>query len=215
MKKVILLGGGGHAKCVIDAMTLSGKFNLAGIVDVKAKAGRDILGVPVIGSDPDLPRIFRRGIKFCFICMGSVGDPASRIRLWKAAVSAGFAFPNVIHHSAMVSRHSSIGNGVYIGPGAIVNADAVVGDNCIINSGAIVEHDCRIGDFVHIAPGAVLSAGVEVGHRAHIGTGCAVIQYVNIGDDAMIGAGSVVVKGIPARSVCFGNPAKKTRRLVC
>jgi len=209
MKKVILLGGGGHAKCVIDAMRLEGKYSPHCILDLKKNAGKKVLGVPIAGSDADLPSYYRRGIRLCFVALGSTGDPVRRIALWKAAARAGFDFPSIIHPSAIVSVHAVIGCGVYVGPGAIINAGAVIGDGCIINSGAIIEHDCIIS---HIAPGAVLSGGVTVGDRTHLGTGCAVTHGVDIGADSIIGAGSVVVRNISPRVVCVGNPAKKIRR---
>lgn len=211
MKKVILLGGGGHAKCVIDAMLLGRKFAPACVLDLKERAGEKVLGVEITGSDAELPAYYRRGIKLCFVALGSTGDPARRIALWKLAVKAGFDFPAVVHPSAIVSSHAAIGRGVYVGPGAIINAGAVVGEGCIINSGAIVEHDCQIGEFAHIAPGAILSAGVEVGARSHLGSGCSLTQYLKVGADSILGAGAVAVKDIPARAVCVGNPAKKIK----
>lgn len=211
MKKVMILCGGGHAKCVIDAMRLGGKYAPHCVLDVKERAGEKVLGVKISGSDADLPAYYKRGVKLCFVALGSTGDPARRIALWKLALKAGFELPSIIHPSAVVSSHASIGRGVYIGPGAIINAGAVIGEGCIINSGAIVEHDCRIGAFAHIAPGAVLSGGVIVGDRAHLGTGCSVTHGVGIGADSIIGVGSAVVKDIPARSVCVGNPARKIK----
>jgi len=211
MTKVILLGGGGHAKCVIGAMRLGGKYAPHCVLDLKERVGERVLGVKINGSDADLPSYYRQGIKLCFVALGSTGDPTRRIALWKLALKAGFDFPSIIHPSVVVSPHASMGRGVYIGPGAIVNAGAVIGEGSIINSGAIVEHDCRIGAFAHIAPGGVLSGGVIVGDRAHLGTGCSVTHGVSIGADSIIGVGSAVVKDIPARSVCVGNPARKIK----
>lgn len=211
MKKVVILGSGGHAKCVIDAMRLVGKYSPHCMLDLKERVGGKVLGVAITGSDFDLPAYYRRGLKLCFVALGSTGNPARRIVLWKLAIKAGFEFPNIIHPSAVVSAHAIVGCGVYIGPGAIVNAGAVIGDGCIINSGAIVEHDCTVGEFVHIAPGAVISGGVTVGDNVHLGTGCALTHCVKIGADSIIGTGSVVVKDIPTQVVCVGNPAKYIR----
>lgn len=211
MKKTIVLCGGGHAKCVIDAMRLGGEYSPHCVLDLKERIGEKVLGVKITGSESDLPEYFKRGVKLCFVALGSIGDPSRRIALWKIAAKAGFEFPNIIHPAAAVSAHASLGRGVYVGPGAIINASATVGDGAIINSGAIVEHDCRIGAFAHIAPGAVISGGVAIGDRAHLGTGCAVTHGVSIGKDSVIGAGSVVIKSIPAGTVYAGNPAKKIK----
>lgn len=211
MKKVLLLGGGGHAKCVIDAMRLGRELSPAGVLDMPERVGDSVLGVKIIGADSELATFRKRGFALAFVTLGSTGDPSRRIALAGLAAKAGCEFPNVVHPSASVSAHASLGRGVYVGPGAVVNAGAVVGDGCIINSGAIVEHDCRLGGYVHIAPGAVLSAGVEVGDRSHIGSGACTAHYLKIGADTVVGAGSVVVKDLPARAVCVGSPAKKIK----
>lgn len=211
MRKVLLLGGGGHAKCVIDAMREWRLYAPAGVLDLPGRKGDTVLGVKIIGSDEDLPAFRARGLRLAFVTLGSTGDPARRIALWELGEKAGFEFPNIIHPGAIVSEHARLGEGIYIGPGAIVNAGAAIGDGCIINSGAIVEHDCRLGNFVHLAPGAVLSAGVTVGDRSHIGTGCCTAQYLAIGEDTVVGAGSVVVRSLPDNAVCVGSPAKKIK----
>jgi len=211
MKKMMILCGGGHAKCVIDAIQLGGKYSPCCVLDLKERVGKKVLGIKITGSDSELAAHYRQGIKLCFLALGSTGDPSRRIALWKQAVKVGFDLPAIIHPSAVVSAHAEIGRGVYVGPSAIINAGAFIGEGCIINSGAIVEHDCRIGAFVHIAPGAVLSGGVIVGDRAHLGTGCSVMHGISIGADSIIGVGSAVVKDVPARTVAFGNPAKKIK----
>jgi sugar O-acyltransferase (sialic acid O-acetyltransferase NeuD family) len=211
MKKVLLLGGGGHAKCVIDAMRAWRSYTPVGVLDLPGRRGDTVLGVKITGSDSDLPAFYKRGLRLAFVSLGSTGDPARRLALWDLAEKAGYEFPNIIHPASIVSEHARLGEGVYIGPGAIVNAGASVGDGCIVNSGAIVEHDCRLGNFVHVAPGAVLSAGVTVGDRSHIGTGACTAQYLAIGEDTVVGAGSVVVKNLPAKAVCVGNPARKIK----
>lgn len=211
MKKVIILCGGGHGKCVIDAMRLGGKYSPHCVLDFKERVGQKVLGVKITGTEADLPSYFKRGIKLCFLALGSTGDPSRRIAMWKLAEAAGFDFPPIIHPSSVVSKDATIGRGVYVGPGAVINSGASIGEGCIINSSAIVEHDCRIGAFVHIAPGAVLSGGVIVGDRSHLGTGCSVMHRIKIGEDSVIGVGSAVVKDVPARTVCFGNPARKIK----
>lgn len=211
MMKVLLLGGGGHAKCVIDALKAGKKFTPAAVFDLPARAGGEVLGVKISGSDADLPAWRKRGFKLAFVALGSTGDPARRAILWKKAAAADFDFPNIVHPSAIVSKFADLGRGIYVGPGAIVNAGAVIGDGCIINSGAIVEHDCRLGEFVHAGPGAVLCAGVEIGSRSHIGAKAAVVQYLEIGSDTIVGAGSAVVSDLPSHAVCVGVPAKKIK----
>lgn len=210
-KKILLVGAGGHCKVVLDLLLCSNEFEIAGIIDKKERVGKRILGVKVNGTDSDMPRFLKAGIKYCFISVGSVGDPCLRIKLYDLAKRSGFIFPNLVSPHALVSSHASLGNGNFIAPGAIVNAGSKIGDNCIVNTGAIIEHDCGIGDHVHIASGSVLSGGVSVGDHSHIGTGTFVIQCVKIGERTIIGAGSVVTKDIRKGVVAYGNPCMEIK----
>ncbi|MFA5149156.1 MAG: acetyltransferase [Candidatus Omnitrophota bacterium] len=208
-KKILLVGAGGHCKVILDLLLRSKEFKVAGIIDKKERIGERILGVQVNGTDPDLPRFIKAGVRHCFISVGSVGDPRLRVKLYDLARNAGFAFPNLVSPHAIVSSYASLGNGNFIAPGAIINAGSKVGDNCIINTGAIIEHDCVIGDHVHIASGSVLSGGVSVGDYAHIGTGTFVIQNLKIGERAIIGAGSVVTRDVRKNALAYGNPCNE------
>ena len=97
--------------------------------------------------------------------------------------------------------------------GSILAPRASVGHGVIINHGAVVDHDCRLGDFVHVAPLASLSGAVEVGHQPLIGAGARVLPGVCIGHGAVVGAGAVVVNDVQPGSVVVGAPAHPLVRL--
>jgi sugar O-acyltransferase (sialic acid O-acetyltransferase NeuD family) len=210
-KKILLIGGGGHCKVVLDMLLSSGEYEIAGIIDIRERFGDRIFGVPVNGSDPDLPRFFKKGVKHCFISVGSVGDTRLRVKLYDLARKSGFTLPNLVSPHALVSSRALLGEGNFIGPGVTVNAGSKIGNNCILNTGVIVEHDCKIGDFVHLSPGSVLSGGVSIGSHSHIGTGSIVIQGVKIGERTVIGAGSVVTGDIRKGVIAYGNPCKEKK----
>ena len=54
MKEIILIGGGGHCKSVIDVIEQESQFVIVGIVDKPELIRTEVLGYPVIGSDADL-----------------------------------------------------------------------------------------------------------------------------------------------------------------
>ncbi|MDR7857541.1 acetyltransferase [Tissierella sp.] len=209
MEDIILIGGGGHCKSIIDTIKDLNKFNIIGILDVSKKVGTYINGIKIIGTDEMLGKYFDEGIRAAHITLGSIGDPKHRKRLWKYASHIGFKFPQIVDKNAILGSNVDIGEGVFIGKGCIINIDSQIGNHSIINSGVIIEHDCRIGSFCHIAPGAALSGGVIIGDNTHIGTNATVIQNVNIGMNTLIGAGSVVVNNIGPNMKAYGNPCKE------
>lgn len=208
MEKILLVGGGGHCKSIIDSIRNNNEFTIAGIIDPSG-IGNRILDINVIGEDKDLKDMYYLGYKNAFISVGSIGNPNIRIRLYNILKDIGYNLPPIIDRSAIISPNIKIEEGVFIGKGAIVNVGSVIGKGSIINSGAIIDHDCIINEFVHIAPGATLSGSVTIGKYSHIGTNATVIQGRSIGENVMVGAGSVIVRNIGDNQKVYGNPGRE------
>ena len=66
---VVIIGGGGHAKVVIESLRASGQ-TVAVIVDADATP-RQVLGVPVVGDDAALADLKERGFSELFVALGS------------------------------------------------------------------------------------------------------------------------------------------------
>lgn len=212
--QVIGLGAGGHAKVVIEILELMAGYELVGLLDANQQLwGTDILGVPVLGDDDLLPKLYNRGVGHAFIGLGTVGDTRPRRELYEKARRQGFQIVSAIHPQAIISPSAEIGHGPTVMAGAVINAAARLGDNVIVNTGAIVEHDCVVGNNVHIATGARLASTVYVGDGAHIGLGASVRQCIRIGRNAIVGAGSVVVDEVPDNVIVVGVPARMLRTL--
>jgi len=204
----VIIGGGGHARVVIDAMRASAAATPQLVLDAdRARWGTELCGVPVRGGDERLPELAREGITHFVVGVGGVGDNGPRRRLFELALRHGLLPLRVCHPSAVCSPWAAIGEGSAVLPLAVVNAGARVGRNVIVNSGAIVEHDCVIGDHVHVATGARLCSTVRVDAMAHIGAGAVVRQCLSIGERAVVGAGAAVIRDVPAEAVVAGVPA--------
>ena len=216
-KEIVLMGGGGHCKVIIDAIRKSGEFNIYGIVDPILAPGETVLDAEVLGPDSMMAELSAKGLKYAFISVGSIGNCETRKKIDAALRRAGFALPVIIHPKAIVAKDVKLGEGTFVAAGAIINPGVSTGRNVIINTAASVDHDCAIGDFVHIAPGVTLSGGVKVGDETHIGTGAKVTQYVDIGSRALIGAGVTVRHNLSDNKSFFGrhigNKDKKNRRV--
>ena len=190
MKEIILIGGGGHCKSVIDVIEQEGRFKISGIVDKPELLGSGILGYSVIGSDDDLKVLAKRH-PYALITVGQIKSPSLRIKLFDLAAKAGFILPSVISPNAYVSKHASIGNGVVIMHNAMVNAKASIGDNCIINSKALIEHDCQIFKHCHISTNATINGGVTVESGSFVGSGTITKELITISENSFIKAGSL------------------------
>lgn len=212
MEDIILIGGGGHCKSVIDSISKSKEYNIVGILDLHDKVGDEIFGVKVIGTDDKLEYYYKNGVSNIFLTIGSIGDTALRRKLYSVALNIGYSFPNIIDSTAIVSDKIEMGYGNFIGKRTIINAGTKIDNNCIINTGAIIEHDCHIESFCHVAPGATISGNVVIGENTHIGTNSTIIQNIVIGSNSIIGAGSVIVKDIKSNVKAYGNPCKEVKR---
>ena len=212
MIPVIVLGGGGHAKVLWDALQLC-SVEIIGYTDPQAPQNQTPQGQngeshpKWLGAD-EVIHSYAPDSVLLVNGLGSIGTPNLRKRIFEEWKQRGFRFASVVHPSAIVAQSAQIGEGAQIMAGAIVQAGAVVGHNCIINTRSSIDHDCVLGHHVHLAPGATLSGNVRVGDEVHIGTGASVIQNRVIEANAIVGAGAVVVKDVRSGSTVVGVPAR-------
>ena len=191
MKEIILIGGGGHCKSVIDVIEQESQFVIVGIVDKPKLIGTDVLGYPVIGSDSDLESLAKI-YTYALVTVGQIRSPEARIKLFDLAKKAGFSLPRIISSRAYVSNHAFIGDGTVVMHDAFINAGTSIGDNCIINSKALIEHDCKVSNHCHISTNAVINGGVTIEEECFIGSGTTTNNSITIKKNSFIKAGSIV-----------------------
>ena len=194
MKEIILVGFGGHAKSVIDSIEKAKQYKIVGYTDIEPCS--QYRGYQYLGSDDILQQYFNKGIEYAFVSVGYMGKGDLRCNLYKQLIEIGYKLPAIVDVSAQIAEDVQIGDGCFVGKGAIINSNAVIGKMCIINSGAIVEHDCRVDDFSHISVGSVLCGNVKVGKSSFVGANATVIQGITIGDECIVGAGVVIKKSL-------------------
>jgi sugar O-acyltransferase (sialic acid O-acetyltransferase NeuD family) len=191
VKDIVLIGGGGHCKAVIDVIEQEGRFNIIGIIDKPELLGKNVLGYPIIGNDSELNNLVKR-CKNVLITIGQIRSPLPRINLFDTVLKLGFTLPSIVSPRAYISQHASIGKGSVIMHDVIVGAGVKIGDNCIINTKSIVEHGSSIGNHCHISTSAVINGDVVVGNGSFIGSGAISKEGVRIGDNCFAKAGSVI-----------------------
>ena len=212
MKKLlILVGGGGHCKSVIDVAESAG-YTILGILDRPEEVGKHVFGYEVIGTDDDMAKYADKAV--FIVTVGQIKSPELRIKLHKMLAEANCELATIIASTAYVSQYAVIGEGTVVMHHAFVNAGAKVGKGCIINTSAILEHEAVVGDYCHISTGATVNGSAKVGEQSFVGSQSVINQCISIGERVVIGAGSAVVSDLPDGSVAVGVPAKpinKTR----
>jgi len=188
-EKILLIGGGGHCKSVIDVIEQEGRFEIAGIIDKKELVGQDVLGYKILGSDDALKDLYQH-YKYALITVGQIKSPEIRIKLFEMLKAFGYELPTVISPFAYVSKHAKIAEGTVIMHHAFINANASIGQNCIINTKALIEHDAIIEEHCHISTGAVVNGGVHVKASTFYGSNATSKEYVQV--SGFIKAGSIV-----------------------
>jgi acetyltransferase EpsM len=196
--RIFLFGASGHAKVIVDTLSLNG-LHPVGLID-ENPALHHVLDIPVYHS------LESAGIKDSDCLIISVGDNAVRKEI--VARLNWSCFGAAVHPTAFISDRSTLGKGTVVMANASVNVDSVIGSHCIINTNCSVDHECVLHDYVHLSPNVALAGNVVVGEGAHIGIGAAVIQNVKIGKWATIGGGAVIIRDVPDYAVVVGNPGR-------
>lgn len=201
MEKLILIGAGGYAKSVLDAVDYY-NYEVVGFVDEFADE-KEHLGYPILANNLDNLDEIEKYVYFI-----TIGNNLNRKKWFDRIKAKGLRMINVVDRSAIVSTHASIGTGCYIGKMAIINSHAQVSDNCIVNSKALVEHGCFLSKHVNLSTNAVINGDVRIGTGSFIGSCSVTIGQLSIGEWSTVGAGAVVTKDVPCGVTVAGVPAK-------
>ena len=203
-KNLILIGGGGHCKSVIEVAESAG-YIILGILDRPEEVGEKVLAYEVIGVDDDIPLYIDKAD--FVITVGFIKNPALRIKLYNKVLEAGGKLATLVASTAHVSKYAVLGAGTVVMHQAFVNAGAVIGENVIINTFANIEHDAHIGNQCHISTGTMVNGDCVVGDNCFIGSQSVLTNAISICSDVIVGAGSLVRKSISWAGIYSGNPA--------
>jgi acetyltransferase EpsM len=195
---ILVYGGGGHGKAVIELLRAMRTFRVVGVIDDGMPPGSEVLGVPVLGGADQLKDWHDRGVRLAANGVGGIGDPQSRQRVFDVLLQAGFACPVLVHPSAVVEPSAVLEGGVQVLPKAYIGSAVRVGFGSVINVGAIVAHDCVLGRVTNLSPGAALAGGVHVEEFSQIGMNATVNLNVSVGAGCIIGNGADVKADVPA-----------------
>jgi sugar O-acyltransferase (sialic acid O-acetyltransferase NeuD family) len=198
---VIIYGGGGHGKALIDLVRILRVYHIVGILDDGIPSGETIMDLPVLGGEEVLPTLFDQGVRLAINAVGGIGDLTVREKVFRKLAQAGFSSPAVVHPTSFIEPSASLSPGVQIFPHAYIGSQASIGFGCIINTNAILSHDCILNDLANISPGAVLAGEVQIGAGVLVGMGATINLQVKIGAGARIGNGATVKEDVPEKGI--------------
>ena len=201
-EKIFVIGVGGHAEVVIDAILSSG-LRVYGIFDDnESLIGKNIFQIPILGKIEKAMEITDG--KFIV----AIGDNEIRMKIVKNLGFSDDKFYTVVHPSAVIGKNVGIGAGTMVLGGVVINTGTSIGRHCIINTSSSIDHHNKISDFVHIAPGTHTGGNVEIKEGTLLGIGTSVIPGIKIGKWSIIGAGTVVIEEVPDYATVVGVPGR-------
>jgi acetyltransferase EpsM len=201
-EKIFVIGAGGHAEVVIDAILSSG-LQVYGIFDDnESLIGKNIFQIPILGKIEKAMEITDG--KFIV----AIGDNEIRMKIVKNLSFSDDKFYTVVHPSAVIGKNVEIGAGTMVLGGVVINTGTSIGRHCIINTSSSLDHHNKISDFVHIAPGTHTGGNVEIKEGTLLGIGTSVIPGIKIGKWSIIGAGTVLIEEVPDYATVIGVPGR-------
>lgn len=209
---IVVYGGGGHAKVLLDLLVALGDYTVVGVVDDHLEQGSSLLGSPVLGGEEILAGLVDDGVSLAVNGVGGIGRPQARRDVFDRLVEAGFTCPAVVHPTALVEPSAVLDAGVQILALAYVGSAARIGLGSLVNTAAVVNHDCVVGRHVGISPGALLAGSVTVGEGCLVGMGATVNIGVAIGEGARIGNSAVVKSDVDPGAVVHAGQIWPDRR---
>ena len=210
-KNILVLGAGGHAKVVVDALYCANPEleHLFITDDNTSLENTEFMGLRLItpiSNSMSLMDLLHGNTSFHI----AIGDNNTRLDLFNKYLQSidQSNLLSIVHPNSIISKFATIKPGSFIAANAIVAPYASVGFNTIINHGAIIDHDVSVGDFSHIAPNATLGGKVRIGNNCLVGASATILPGRIIGNNTIIGAGAVVTKDVMDFSVVKGVPAR-------
>ena len=204
-KKIILIGGGGHATSILNLIDRNqNKQEVIGYTDKK----KTNLKIKYLGNDLNLLRR-KNNFSNTFLVMAIGAHVELRSKLFEKYKSKNFRFLTIIDKSAVIGMNTKILEGSVVFPQTCIGPEVYIGQNVVIHSGSIIEHNAKVLSNSYIAPGAVICGHSKVEKNVLIGAKSCVLENIVVKQGCKLGAGAVMIKSINKKNKTFiGIPAK-------
>ncbi len=206
-ERLIIIGGGGHARVVSDAALAAG-FNVVGYVDLEEKS--EMATLTYLGPD-DAALDLIDSASF-ILGLGELGPASLRPRVVGRYREFGARWATVVHPTAWVSPTATLGEGAFVSGQVCINSRARIGQHALVNTASVVEHDVILGDYCSLGPRVAVGGGASIGARTFVGLGASLRDHITVGDDCSIAMGGVVVGDVAPGQAVVGVPARPSLR---
>lgn len=207
MTPVVVLGSGGHAKCVIDVLRSMQQFEILGCIYDDTDPTRLVAGVPIIDRMARIESLGREGISAA-IGIGGWTNTRARKEIFERAAGLDLDIVTMVDPTSRIASSARVGRGSIIFPGADIAVDVALGENVMVATNSFVSHETEIGDHVLLSAGVNVGGNVTIGEGTLVAIGSTIASRVTIGSNCLVGAGSVVVDDVPSGTTVRGVPAR-------
>ena len=197
MKKIAIIGAGGHSKVIVDLINELKIYKIVGFYDDNPDS--NLYDIKHLGKIININESIEN------VIIG-IGNNAIRKKIYEENKNINWC--SLIHPKSIVSKNAIIDCGTVVCSGAIIQTEAKIGKHCIINTNCNIDHESIIGDFTSICPSSTICGQVNIGKLTFIGANSTIIQKIKIGINCIVGAGSVIIRNINNNSKVVGNPSR-------
>lgn len=203
--KVIIYGGGGLSKMIIESVRVLGVYQIVGIIDDHMNKGDDVIGAPVLGGAEMLTELFDQGVRTAVNSVGGIGDYKVRLNVFHTLADAGFICPPIVHPTAHVDPSAQLEAGVLVLAQSYVSGNSRIGMGALINNSVVISHDCLVGVCANFSPGAMIAGDAVIGDFTQIGMNATVNIGVHVGKECLIGNGATIKHDVPDGTRVFAG----------
>jgi acetyltransferase EpsM len=196
--RVIIYGGGGLSKMIIEHVRVVGAHQIVGIIDDQIPVGTDIIGCKVIGNANNLAELYKEGIRTAFNSVGGIGNFLVRLKVFQTLAKAGFNCPVLVHPTAHIDPSAILEQGVLVLAKSYVSGNARVGMGSLINNSVVISHDNVLGSCTNVSPGAMLAGDVILEDFVQVGMNATINIGVRVGTRSTIGNNATIKADMPA-----------------
>ena len=111
-------------------------------------------------------------------------------------LASDYSLFGLIHPRAIVEPGTTIGRGVIILGGAILDQRVSVGDGCYVDIGVRIGEDSIVAANNYLSSGSAIGGDVAIGESNFFGMDCTVTTGVSIGSNCFINAKTLVARNL-------------------